>query len=300
MMTLILIILCINALLIYNQSRLGEWALVGYQSIKSNWQKLKKENPALVVLNNFSTLEQSVKYGKFDQRVELPKYKFFTDLILELLQLHKKLGINLSLYLPKIRLELQRDYRFEKKVQELMINCAYQFLIIIAVTWGFIFFSSMMINVFPSGIVVVSILFLQFIGVVIFFYLKHFLYQKTFLELEKIIEKFYKFLSLIDVGIPMAKVLEYSQIAALSNTKEKNLTTYAQRVNQLLIYWQQNGHSPKSEMSEILEDIWALKETLFEAFLKKLEVLKFIVLALFYLPAYFLYLFSIFQFFMEQ
>lgn len=300
MMISIFVILIINTLLIYNHRRLGEWGLVGCQTIKAHWEKLKREDAALVILNNFSSLEQSVKYGKFDLRIELPKYKFFTDLILELLQLHKKLGINLSLYLPKIRLELQRDHRFEKKLHELMLNCIWQFLIIISVTWGFISFSSMMIAVFPSGKVISSILFLQMLGAIVFFYMKVFLYKKTFAELEQIIEKFYKFLSLVDVGIPISKILEYSQINALGKVKQKDLRSYAQRVHSLLTYWQQNGHSPKNEMTEILEDVWALKESLFEAFLKKLEVLKFIVLALFYLPAYFLYLFSIFQFFMEQ
>ncbi len=78
------------------------------------------------------------------------------------------------------------------------------------------------------------------------------------------------------------------------------LNSFALRTKKLIDRMKETGLSPKEEAQEILDGLWHFQGEMFEKFTKKVQLLKFCILAFFFLPAYFLYLVSIFQFFMEQ
>ena len=98
----------------------------------------------------------------------------------------------------------------------------------------------------------------------------------------------------------MSQTLSESQVLEGDLMIHKLFLPCASRIMNLVNRWKANGISPKTEVAEIIQELWHIKEVNFERFLKHLDILKFIVLAFFFLPAYFFYLYSIFQFFMEQ
>ena len=110
----------------------------------------------------------------------------------------------------------------------------------------------------------------------------------------------YLFINMIELGFSNGKAVGESRVLEGALASEESFLLCASRLDQAIVKWKDSGISPKSECIEILGEIWHQKTMSFEHYLKQLEGLKFTTLALFYLPAYFYYLYSIFQFFMEQ
>lgn len=261
-------------------------------------QKEQKNGEAL--LSFLPSLEAKLAMGLKTTNESIPRYKFYTSLLFDLIGFHQKRGISLKAILPELRLNLTKDLQFESKLQSNTIGGNLQFLVITITTWGFIFFSSTMAEL-PlrfSNLMVIFII--QILGIFIFNLTLKKLKFTTFHKFSQSIERLYLFVSLVEVGIPVSQTLLESRVLEGDLVTNKLFSPCASRLNTLVNRWKENGISPKTEAGEIIRELWHLKEVNFERFLKHLDVLKFIILAFFFLPAYFFYLYSIFQFFMEQ
>lgn len=231
---------------------------------------------------------------------EIKNYKFFTPLVLELLELHKKLGIQIKAILPKIRHALSKDIEFEHKLFSQLVGANLQFIVIIFVTWSFIFLSSMMVEIPIRLDIAFYIFLLEFFGIFSFNFIIYKYKNYVFSKYDSLIESLYLFVVMCEVGLSCQDTIRRSGLITDKICKHKSFWTIAKRIDYLVNRWQKSGIGPKGEAMELLEEIWAQKEHFFIKFLKTQEAIKFIILAFFFLPAYFLYLYSIFQFFMEQ
>lgn len=247
-----------------------------------------------------SELEARIALGiKFISGI-LPKYNFYTDLLEQLFESHRRLGIGIKKFIPEIRLALIRDLQFEKKILDEILSGVMQFLVIAATTWCFVFLSKSLVEITLDTATILLMLTLQLLGAVLFFYLVSILKTKVFTPFSKAIEELYLFSALLDVGLPLNEVLQRSAILQGSLTSHKNFEQLALRLKKLVARMRESGLSPKDEVQEIIREIWHLQEVHFLKFTKMVQGLKFSILAFFFLPAYFLYLHSIFKFFMEQ
>lgn len=279
--------------------------------LKINWKKAlmkvslpyqKKIKTAEGLQIGISEIESSLTHGKQSKNVllELGEYKFFNQLIVDLLDLQKKMGVNLKHILPEIRRELTKDLEFEKRMNSQTNGAQLQFLVISAVTWSFIFFSSLLIEIPLSFLMSFFIILLQSLGIFTFVILGSKYKKFVFNKFDQLIGSYYLFITLSEMSFPLSETLKRSGILKEGLYKHKSFWTYAKRIEYLINRWKSSGIGPKEEAQEILAEIWSLKEENFRNYLKAQEVIKFIILAFFFLPAYFLYLYSIFQFFMEH
>lgn len=265
---------------------------------KNPLQKEQKNGEALLAF--LPSLEAKLAMGVKTTNESIPKYKFYTSLLFDLIGFHQKRGISLKTILPELRLNLTKDLQFESKLQSNTMGGNVQFFVITITTWCFIFFSSTMAEL-PLRISHLLFIFsIQILGVFVFNFTLKKLKIYTFHKFSEGIERLYLFVSLVEIGIPVSQTLSESRVLEGSLMKEKLFSPCASRLLTLVNRWKENGISPKTEAAEIIRELWHLKEVSFERFLKHLDALKFIVLAFFFLPAYFFYLYSIFQFFMEQ
>ncbi|MFA6237677.1 MAG: hypothetical protein WC635_10155 [Bacteriovorax sp.] len=230
----------------------------------------------------------------------LPKYKFYTELLEQLFEAHRLLGIGIKKFIPEIRLALIRDLQFEKKIFDEILSGFLQFMVIAVTTWSFVILSKSLVQIRLTGTTVFIMLFLQISGAVLFFYLMAFLKNKVFFPFSKAIEELYLFISLMEVGLSVNEVLQRSGILQGSLATHKSFANLSVRLKKLISRMKETGLSPKDEAQEIIREIWHLQEVTFGKFARTLQILKFSILACFYLPAYFLFLYSIFKFFMEQ
>lgn len=252
------------------------------------------------LLIGISECEARIALGIKILTSSIPKYKFYTDILEQLFESHRLLGIGIKKYIPEIRIAVTKDLQFEKKIFDEIISAFMQFLVIAATTWSFVFLSKSLVDIPLDNLTTFLMFSLEIIGTTIFFYLISILKTKIFLPFSKATEELYLFSSLIEVGLPVNEVLQRSRIMQGNLVSHKNFKNLADRLKKLVSRMKETGLSPKEETQEIIREIWHLQEVHFVKFTKMVQVLKFSILAFFFLPAYFLYLHSIFKFFMEQ
>ena len=261
---------------------------------------LKERKSGEALLRFIPGLEAKLAMGLKTTADSIPRFKFYTGLLFDLLEFHQKRGISLKHILPELRLNLTKDLQFEAKLQSGTLGGNLQFFVITLTTWGFIFFSSTMVDLPLDASNLLIILFVQFTGVLVFNLVLIKLKKHTFHKFSQAIERLYLFVSLVEIGMPVSQTLAESKVLEGDLMQNKHFSPCASRLMTLVTRWKENGISPKVEACEIIRELWHSKDVSFERFLKHLEALKFIILAFFFLPAYFFYLYSIFQFFMEQ
>lgn len=248
----------------------------------------------------FPRIEAQIGLGLKTIKFELPQFKFYTALMLQLLEAHRQLGVSVKNLFPELRANLIKEMQFEKKIYSLSMAGNLQFVIVTLTTWSFILLSQQLADIPANPFILMLIAFLQSLAF-IFFNLGFIRIKNRGLAYySRALEELYFFKGMLELGLPVNRVLNDSNClnGALATTKQfKNLF---QRLSELVSRWKETGLSPRAEVQEIIVEIWHEKEQGYQRFIKHLEVLKFVVLAFFFLPAYFAHLFSIFQFFMEQ
>ena len=278
----------------------GSLTLLSLKESQKKWPFLGERKRGQELLIAFADCESKVSLGIKILPKFLPQYKFYTNLLELLFENYRRLGIGIKKILPEIRSGMVKDLQFEKKIFDEIVSGLWQFMIIAVTTWSFVFLSSTLADIPRSWGTTLWMGVLQISGVIAFFYLVSIFKSKIFYKFSKSIEELYLFTSLLDVGLPLNEILSRSGILNGNLTSYKSFETISFRLNQLVSRLKETGLSPKEESQEIIREIWHLQEESFHKFTKIVQVLKFSILVFFFLPAYFLYLYSIFQFFMEQ
>jgi hypothetical protein len=265
---------------------------------KNPFKKEQIQGEKLLIM--FPEIEAKLALGVKTTSMELPQYKFYTTLLFDLLQVHRKLGISLKQILPELRQNLIKDLQFESKIKSLMLGGNLQFLVITVTTWAFILLSSTLAELPLNYTNLSIILMIQITAIVIFNGALSQMKKLIFLKFNQSIEGLYMFVSLVEIGLPVGQVLLESKVLEGDLVRHKKFSQIATRLETLINRWKENGISPKIEAGEVIKELWHIKEVAFDKFLKQVDILKFLVLAFFFLPAYFFYLYSIFRFFIES
>jgi hypothetical protein len=180
------------------------------------------------------------------------------------------------------------------------VSAILQFIVIVATTWSFVFLSSSLVSIPLSGLLITVMIFLQLGGSLLFFYGVLKLKDKIFVKFSAAIKELYLFSSFLEIGLSVNELLSRSGILEGDLVRYSLFNNLADRIKQLIARLKETGLSPRDETQEIIRQIWQLQDQNFHKFTKMVQVLKFSILAFFFLPAYFLYLYGIFKFFMEQ
>lgn len=265
---------------------------------KNPFKREQTQGEKLLVM--FPDIEAKISLGIKTTSLELPRYKFYTGLLFDLLLVHQKQGISLKQILPELRQNLIKDLQFESKMTGSVLGGNLQFFVITLTTWGFIFFSSALAEL-PLDLFTLLLIFtMQVTALFVFNGILSLMKKRIFEKFNQSIESLYLFVGLVEIGLPVGQVLAESKILSCGPGKHKKFSQVSSRLEALIKRWKDNGISPRIESGEIIKEVWHLKQVSFDAFLKQVDMLKFVVLAFFFLPAYFFYLYSIFKFFLES
>ncbi len=274
-----------------------------YQVLKSKGQLAKARECERYLIE----LEARFSVGHFDQRfsrqtsvLKTPEYGFYSELIDSLLEKYRQLGLPLRDILRELKINLSKEIQFEMKCKAIAKNSYFQFVMMVLVTWGFILFTNSMIELSLDLSHYFVILFLQITGAFFFLKISKKLKTKHFKNFDSLIKKMYSFLTFIEVNSSQSKAIAESEILQLGQLVDERFLPCAYRLEEAIKKWKDLGLSPKTETQAVILEVWNLKEQTFQVFIRHYEGLKFSILAFFFLPAYFYYLYAIFQFFMEQ
>jgi hypothetical protein len=275
-------------------------SLTKLRESKKNWPIIGDLERGQELLLAFSDCEAKLSIGQKILPNSLIQFKFYTHLLEQLLDANRQFGIGIKKCIPEIRSGLINDLQFEKKILDEILSTFLQFIVIAATTWSFVFLSQSLVQIPVSKTLIFVMLTLQIGGVCLFLFAMKTIKFKTFFKFSKAIEELYLFSSLLEIGHSLNGILKKSGILEGALVKYQLFSPLSDRISLLISRLKETGLSPKDETQEIIRQIWQLQEQNFLKFTKILQVLKFSILAFFFLPAYFLYLYAIFTFFMEQ
>lgn len=251
------------------------------------------------ILQTILQLEMHRGYGLADKGIQFYDYKYFSPLLERLVILTKQHGLPLYRYLPEIKKGLLTDVQIEKKILKEMQDGLFQFLMMSLMTWIFIFFAQAMIQKSPPMAILGIIFVGQLIGPIVFYLTGQYLKRKSFFCYQLLFGEVYVFRSLFEVGLPLSVVLKESQVMRGVFSQNKKFRSDYEHFQFLIDEIKKQGHLPEAELAQMLQRLWDKYEEALTVFRTRLAFIKFLHLALIYLPLYFLYLVSLFKIFVE-
>lgn len=225
----------------------------------------------------------------------LAQYKFFTPLVVTLLDHSRKFGATITMALKELRQGLGRDLASERQIKGVQNAGLWQFGIVSAVTWIFILMAHLIAGISSSLFVLVLIAGLQLMGLAIFVSITGPLRRYYFNDLEFFLSSQYCFKSLVATGISAQLMMKRAHLDELfERSFKKELSLLQRRLKLLITRWKQTGSAVASDWDDALSETWSLHQLFYARYLKALEALKFALLALFFLSSYFIFIGSLF------
>ena len=224
---------------------------------------------------------------------KLPKYKFFTNLVDELLFSMKQFGTNINSFLPEIKKALISDMRFEMKIRREFQGAIFQMFFV--QIFGIIFITSMHIQLSRDFILeeYLPSLILQVIGYSLFIIIFSIIKVKTFKDLDSYISSLYQIRILTCANIPLKDI--HNRVGLNELKEDKLLSPIKKRIFQIMSQIKNTGHLSQDDIETTIEEIWFINEFKFEQFLRHLSALKLLVIVIFFLSSFMLILLQVLE-----
>jgi len=224
---------------------------------------------------------------------ELPRYKFYTDLLVELLDQLRRFGGAKFKLLFAFKKQLKDDLQFEKRISSLVGGGVCQFLLVVVITWGFIALTCRLVGYSPSLALLFLISLLHLSGVVLFL----FQVKKMKVRALEPFMVFYRVLIIIKLslggGLSVSESLRRSRVEQLFLKSYRSYPHLIVRVDLLIKRWQTQGGEIAQELDELMDELLFQRDEEFLKLNRNSTALKFLILALFYLSSYLLFVFTL-------
>ena len=242
-------------------------------------------------------IERIGRPGEWAVKKTLPPYKFYTCLIENVLEYGRNYGAPVKNILKDLREGLIKDRQFEIKLFDQKRGAMAQFALVSIITWMFLFICQKTIEVDIPIFYKKMMILLQFSGVIIYFAGDHFLKKRLFCLWPPYFFTLSTLKVLAQAGMPLQTILQKGRPDRL--VKASPLASVHKSLESLIDDWQSKGIPVQERLKDLLEEVWFLQQMRFGVFLKISTLMKFSCLALFFLSAYFLYLYGLFGFFLK-
>ena len=273
------------------------WALRWVLSTKKSFKFAQLQGNAQCARKILDQLTKLIAHHKQLQVVSrqwptLPPYKFYTPILETILQYSTQYGVPITQHLKALRKCLIQDWEFEQKLTGHLFATGGQIVTITSLTWGFGGFCQWMLQLWPEPSKLLLVGALQALGGVVFFIL----YQKRKIHLFRPYERCYQaviaanILQHLGISLHSAKV----QCSLDGLPKSGPLGEIRERLQELFHQCHHQGHSIRDFLWELREELDFYLAEDFKKFLQFTAKIKFLILALFYLPAYLIFVFSLF------
>lgn len=255
----------------------------------SIWEKLG--NPKLLVLNRRLTLTQSGQQTWTWMQTgqgEWPSYKFYGSFLSEMQKLIRLYGGSPKTVIESLKKPLLQDIRFETKLAQIRLGGIVQFISMILMTWVFIIVSRLILNRTFELRSLTVIATLQIIGLISFSVIEGWKRRQIFNGYDLVYEVMVTLIALLPIGISLKEKKEKSGVDRF--LAQKGLPIELERVRRNLqkaiLQWKDFGKPIEVTLNELLDDIRFAQEMAQAKLLKQMDAFKFLIAAVFFLPAY--------------
>jgi hypothetical protein len=240
-------------------------------------------------------MQLSLKSQPISSRIELPQYKYFTQLLKSLLDLHKKFGrsIDESLLILKRNLgnDLLNEYRIREKSHQALGQCLIMFL----GQWGMFSFMVIQMKLTFSWFFIIAIIAWQFLGIWILRRLIVRLQVRTFSYFSLMAEKIFTWMVLCQTDMDFNRIasinaLDLNQWPKKTSPKQYDPTGYMtmmdENILEIIALWRKCGRTPASDFSRLGIVLGEVFTGLQEKFIKQVDLCVFMVMLLFFFASY--------------
>lgn len=227
-----------------------------------------------------------------DKKFAVAEYKFYTTIIKDILRYSTECGAPITDQLKSLRTRLIADREFEAKLSQHLLSTLAQILTFSAITWGFGLFCQSLLELWPKPHELAVVASLQLIGGLIFLGIYHRKKNRVFLPYEACYRSITCALTLQSLGLPLHHLVEKCKIESLPSTG--SLGEIRHQLQKLFEQCHRRGQSIKGFTLELREELDFYLEEDFKKFLRFTTRIKFSTLALFYFPAYLIFIFALF------
>lgn len=256
-----------------------EFKRLGHNQIKSSYH----------LFFNRILLSGNLEIESLNQ-IKLPPYKMYPELIYELLKLFLSYGFNLREQIFALRSYFKKDMEQEYKIKRIELSSALQFLVITAITWVMIFLTSYQAQLYFDLKVLLFIILWQFLGAALFIGIKVRLKQKAFKQINNLVMTICFWKVLLKVGVPSLEVFKRYPIDWQQNYP-KELSILVARLEDIIKLTLRSGKPIGKELGYLFDETWYLYNEIAITYGKSLSKIRLVILALFFLPAYFVFVY---------
>lgn len=263
------------------------WKLLEFRDLKFLktltylWESTKNGNRLYYELINLSAGEL-----KNSKRIKLTSYKFFSEIVNELILSSVKFGTSITGYISEIKQALVKDIQFGKKINSNFLSGLYQIFLIFVFGLVFVFILEEQINIKFSAYDFLIPLFLQFMGLALYLLGFYLLKKQIFSPLSLYLKCFYKLRSYIYAEQSLKQIRTYIDVELLPRTKE--LKHFKYRIDLILKLLKETGRIDLDEFDLYINEMWQIFEIKFDQFSKAIGVVKLSILCFFSLSGYLL------------
>ncbi len=229
--------------------------------------------------------------SQLNETGELPRYKFYGEVVSVLLQLARKIGGSYQEAFLFLREGLQCDRQFEKKVREALIGIWVQLALLMLLTWGFIVGALSLVEVTVPTIKLILIFCWQITGLCTLPIVLRFLRNRYFGAIGKLWRTLFILKALLRAPLARSEIFAMAGVQELSNINQKTLLPLVERLREACQKTLKEGKSYEEDVNYLMGELRFQERWHFELFEKRLTVIKLVLLSVFFLPSYLAFIF---------
>jgi hypothetical protein len=218
-------------------------------------------------------------------KLNLPQYRFYTELMEQLMMNHLKHGAPIKKYLGKLRASLLRSALFDKELLGTIWSSFMQMGFSAAMVWGFYLLAQDWFQLSIELSMIVGLALFQIVGVSVFVYLVIFLHQRTFKDPMSLLKTAYLLHSLTQCSLPLSFILQSNQHREVVN---KKYTQYLEELERIINTRLKKGMGCSELIQDYMDNLWLELSMGKERYHSQLNMLKFSILCTVFLPSYFM------------
>lgn len=259
------------------------WCFTSILCIEWDWTVLKRKlNQYRTYRNQYKSFTDYLIKGEF--RSEIPPYKFFSEIVFQLVALRKLYGVDIKEASREIRKAALKDNRETKRVNSEFVGLIAQYSMVAGFTWFFILHVQTSLSVDFSSMQMILLLSWQFLGIVLGAVIFIIFKRHIFSSVDNFFYSAYVFRSLIFVSRPVNEILEKSKLDLLRPSK--SLIAIRSRFFLLVGELKLKGHIPMDEFSNIIAELWDYYDDQLVLMKKGAAALKLFLILFFVFPGF--------------
>jgi hypothetical protein len=226
-----------------------------------------------------------IEGGQSSLEGQIPSYKFYSNLVGELIIYRNKFGCEVKSSLLEVRKSITLDLKETKKQKDLFYGGLFQYIFLVIFLWVFLIFASRTIKfsipTFDLGVLILW----QVIGLGVYYIIIHLLKLSLFNSFEIFLHALYKLKIMLKVSRPLNEIIQAIWFENLPNSSAIN--HIETRIDLLCQEIKFRGIVHSAEIDLALEEVWDFYEIQLLKFNKYLAVLKLTLIFVFVLPCFF-------------